>query len=92
MSGRLNWSARENWVDKVGGLPNLIERVAIHIMESGRPRHIAIPAAINWVKYICATGDVKNWAGRQNVNAPSRAAACKAVAEWNAKKARARAS
>lgn len=90
--GKLNWSPRENWVDKVGGLPKLIERVAIHIMESGRPRHIAIPAAVNWVKRICATGDVKNFPGIQNVNGMSRAACCKAVAEWEAKKARARAS
>ena len=70
----------------------MIERVAKHIMANGGGgRERAIPAAINWVKWICTTGDVKNWPGTQNVNAPSRAEACKAVAEWEAKKARARA-
>lgn len=86
--GRLNWSPRENWVEKHGGLPRLIERVAIHIMEHGRPREQAIPAAINWVKWICTTGDVKNFPGTQSVNPPSRAEACKAMAEWQALKAR----
>lgn len=90
--GKLNWSPKQNWVDRVGGLPKLIERVAIHIMENGRPREEAIPAAINWVKWICTTGDVKNFPGVQSVNAPSRAEACAAVAEWEAMKARARAS
>jgi hypothetical protein len=42
------------------------------------------------VKRMCATGDT-DWPGRQNVNAGSRAEACAAVADWEAKKARAHA-
>ena len=42
------------------------------------------------VTHNCASGDT-NFPGKQNVNAKSRAAACKAVAEWEAKKAAARA-
>lgn len=78
-----------NWVEEdTKGLPGLIRRVARHIEDSGRPLDEAIPAAVNWVKHVCSTGDVENFPGRQNVNAPSRAAACRAVAEWNALKAR----
>lgn len=86
--GRLNTSPRKNWVEDEGGLPRKIEHVAIEIMKSGVPKHVAIPAAINWCKYICRTGDVENWRGKQNVNAPSRAEACAAIAQWNAMKAR----
>lgn len=90
--GRLNWSPKSNWIESVGGLPEEIESVAVHIMEtSGKPREHAIRAAVEWVKYICATGDVKNWPGIQKVSPPKRARACNAVAEWEAKKAAAHA-
>lgn len=78
-----------NWVeDDPKGLPRLVRRVARHIERRGRPLSIAIPAAINWVKHVCRTGDVENFPGLQRVNPVSRAAACRAVAEWNALKAR----
>lgn len=91
-SRSLNRSPRKNWVDRDSeGLPPLVRRVARHIERSGRPLSVAIPAAINWVKHVCSTGDVENFPGLQRVNPVSRAAACRAVAQWDALKARNRA-
>jgi hypothetical protein len=50
----------------------------------------AIAVAVNVVKRMCASGDV-NFPGPQQVNPKSRAQACKAVAEWEAKRAGSRA-
>lgn len=82
--GRLNWSPRENWIDQNGGLPRYIEDIAIAIMRStGYPRERAIPIAIN---------RVKRWAkGLDGVNADTQAKAIKALAEWEAMKAKAKA-
>jgi hypothetical protein len=87
MRGRLNVSPKENWVDKVGGLPDYIDRIAVHLVEKGMSRSHAIAVAVNAAKRMCATGDL-NFPGSQNVNPGSRAEACKAVAEWEAKKAK----
>lgn len=85
----LDRSPKENWVDKVGGLPSYIERIAKHLhFEKGMSISRAIAVAVNVVKRMCATGDL-NFKGAQQVNAGSKAQACKAVAEWEAKKARA---
>lgn len=84
--GRLNVSPKENWVDKVGGLPDYIDRIAVHLVEKGMSRSHAIATAVNAAKKMCATGDV-NFPGHQDVNPGSRAEACKAVAEWEKKKA-----
>jgi hypothetical protein len=80
-----------NWVDDVGGLPQYIKRIQKHLAEKGMDESRAIATAVNVVKKMCATGDV-NFPGKQEVNAGSRAEACAAVAEWEEKKARARAS
>ena len=80
-----------NWVQKAGGLPDYICRIAKHLVEKGRPVGEAIAAAVNAVKKACATGDL-NFPGVQQENAGSRAEACAAVAEWESKKAKARAS
>ena len=81
----LDWSPKRNWVDKVGGLPDYIERIAKQLMaRRGMSRQRAIATAV---------ATVKRWArGGGNVKADIRAQAAKAVAEWEAKKARARAS
>lgn len=81
---------KQNWVDRVGGFPpgNWIYRAAIHIHEKGASIGTAIATAVNAAKKMCSTGDT-NWPGHQQVNAPSQADACKAVAEWEAMKARA---
>lgn len=88
--GGLDRSSKENWVDKAGGLPSYIERIAKHLhYEKGMSISHAIATAVNVVKKMCATGDI-NFPGKQNVNGGSRAEACAAVAQWESKKASAR--
>jgi hypothetical protein len=83
--GSLNWSPKRNWVDKASGLPSYIESVAVALVRGGMPRERAIPAAVSVIKKTCATG---LWGGRPNakVSPAIRGAACKAAAEWEAKK------
>lgn len=72
-------SKTSNWVARVGGLPNYIQNVAKGIMKSGKSESEAIASAIA----IC-----KRWAaGGGGVHPEVRAAAAKAIAEWEAKKA-----
>lgn len=88
----LDRSPKENWVDRAGGLPMYIRRIANHLhQEKGKTIGHSIAIAVNAVKKMCATGDV-NWPGAQQVNAKSRAEACAAVASWERKKAGARVS
>lgn len=75
-----------NWVEKAGGLPSYIKRIAKHLQKKGFDESRAIATAVNATKRMCATGDL-NFPGVQQVNAGSRAQACEAVAEWEAKKA-----
>lgn len=64
----------DNWVERAGGLPDYIERVAKHIhYEGGKEISRAIAMAIS---------QVKKWA------AQGKAEAVKAVAQWEALKAR----
>jgi peptidoglycan hydrolase-like protein with peptidoglycan-binding domain/ssDNA-binding Zn-finger/Zn-ribbon topoisomerase 1 len=82
---------KQNWVDKAGGLPSYIERIAKHLhYEKGMTIGRAIAVAVNAVRKMCASGDV-NFPGAQQVNVKSRAQACAAVASWEKKKASARA-
>ena len=80
-----------NWVERAGGLPKYIKRIAKHLQKKGMSESRAIATAVNAAKKMCATGDL-NFPGKQNVNAGSRAEACAAVASWEAKKAKAKAS
>lgn len=81
--GRLNWSPKVNWVEKEGGLPRYIEKVAIGIMKSGKTREQAIPIAIS---------RIKRWAaGLDNVNKDTQAKASAALAQWLAMRAKAKA-
>jgi hypothetical protein len=67
------------WHHKGLMLPPYVQNVARGIMKSGRPKSMAIAAAI---------GTVKRWArGGGDVSPEVRAAAAKAVAEWTALKA-----
>ena len=69
----LERSPKENWVEKAGGLPNYIRRIAKHIhSDSGLSISHAIAAAVNRVKVLCAKGNAE---------------ACAAVASWEKKKA-----
>jgi hypothetical protein len=73
----LDRSPKENWVDKVGGLPDYIKRIAKHIhYDSGLSISHAIAAAVERVKVLAAKGNPE---------------AIKALAEWNAKRARSKA-
>lgn len=66
-----------NWVDQEGDLPPYIDRIAKHIhSDSGLSRSHAIAAAVERVKVLAAKGNPE---------------AIKAVAEWNAKRASAKA-
>jgi hypothetical protein len=76
-----------NWVKQAGGLPKYIKRIAKHLQEKGMDESRAIATAVNAAKKMCATGDL-NFPGKQSVNTGSRAEACAAVAEWEAKKAK----
>lgn len=88
--GRQELATEFNWVEDTGGLPKYIKRIAKHLREKGMTEGHAIASAVNAAEKMCATGDL-NFPGKQDVNPGSKAEACKAVAEWNAKKARAKA-
>lgn len=77
---------KKNWVEKAGGLPKYIKRIAKHLQEKGMEQSRAIATAVNAAKKMCSTGDV-NFPGKQEVNAGSKAEACAAVAEWEKDKA-----
>lgn len=76
----LNTSPGKNWVEKSGGLPNYICHIARAVMKSGKSRSSAIAIAVSRTKKWAAGGD--------KVNADTRAKAAKALAEWNALKAK----
>jgi hypothetical protein len=78
-------SKTSNWVARAGGLPNYIQHIAHDLVEKrGKSESQAIQMAIGIVKRWCRGGG--------DVKPDTRAAACKAVAEWTALKAKAHAS
>lgn len=83
----------KNWLEQTGTghLPRYIKRISKHLRRKGMAESHAIAVAVNAAKKMCASGDV-NFPGKQSVNAGSRAEACAAVAEWESKKAQARAT
>jgi hypothetical protein len=79
----LNKSPKKNWVDKAGHLPNYICHIAKAVGKHGHSTSGSIAIAI---------GTVKKWAaGGGGVNADTRAKAARAVAQWEALKAKAHA-
>lgn len=73
-------STTSNWIAKLGGLPAYIQNVAKGILKRGKTESQAIQMAI---------GVIKNWAsGRGKVSPEVRAAAAKALAQWEALKAK----
>lgn len=73
-----NKPGKTNWVEKTGGLPAYIKRVAKHIAaDSGLSEGHAIAAAHNWCVKQAAKGNAE---------------AAAAIAQWNAQAAAARAS
>jgi hypothetical protein len=77
-------SRTSNWVAKEGGLPKYIRMVAHALVRQGKSESRAISMAI---------GIVRNWAeGKgKGVSPKVKAAAAKAIAEWEAKRAHAKA-
>lgn len=68
-----------NWVEKAGGLPRYIRKIAEDLHAKGHDVGKAIQLAV---------GIVRNWAeGKGNVSAKTRAKAAAALAEWERKKA-----
>jgi hypothetical protein len=77
---------KKNWVDKVGGLPKYIREVAKGIRKSN-------PSWSESRRIATAVNQIKRWAaGGGNVTAKTRAKAAAALAEWEAKKAAAKAT
>lgn len=76
----LDSSPKKNWVENSGGLPNYICRIARAIMRGGKTRSQAIAIAVSRAKKWAAGGD--------DVDADTRAKAAKAVAQWEALKAK----
>jgi hypothetical protein len=72
----------DNWIERAGGdLPSFVRAIAHALIRQGRPKSQAIAIAI---------GTIKRWAaGGGDVTAQTRAKAAKAVAEWEALKAKA---
>lgn len=74
----LDSSPKKNWVERSGGLPNYICRIARAIMRGGKTKSQAIAIAVS---------RVKKWAaGADDVDADTRAKAAKALAQWEALK------
>lgn len=79
----LDESPNSNWVEKEGGLPEYICRIAKAIKRSGRPTSQAIAIAVSRVKKWAAGGD--------DVTVKTRAKAAAALAQWEKIKAKAKA-
>ena len=78
-SASLDRSPRENWTERAGGLPAYVREVARAIERGGKTLSRAIGIAI---------GRIKAWRTDPNVTAETRAKAVKAIAEWDALKAK----
>lgn len=70
-----------NWVQDVGGLPEYICEIARAIKRSGKSTQNAIQIAVSRVKV---------WATGKGVDSDTQAKAAKAVAQWNAKRKKAK--
>lgn len=75
-----NWIERAGPGGKGGKLPNYICKIAKGVMKSGKSKSQALSIAVSRVKAWAAGGD--------DVNADTRAKAAKAVAQWEALKAK----
>lgn len=76
----LDRSPKKNWVERAGQLPAYIQHIAKDIHEErGLPLDQAIPIAISRVKV---------WATGKGVSKETQAKAAKALAEWEALKAK----
>lgn len=79
-SASLDRSPKKNWVENAGNLPPYIRKLARAIEKDGHSLSSAIAIAISRAKAWAAGGD--------DVDADTRAKAAKAVAQWEALKAK----
>lgn len=83
----VNKPGKTNWVERSGGLPSFIKRIAKHLVsERGYNESRAIATAVSQCKKVCATG--RTFGGQQSVSPAARQRYCKAAAEWEAKRAK----
>jgi hypothetical protein len=84
-----NDPAKTNWWEKVGGLPDLVTRVAKHLVsEKHKTESTAIATAISQIRKVCSTG--MTFGGKVKVHPDTKAEYCKAAAEIEAKRAAAK--
>lgn len=77
----------DNWVERAGGLPDYIERIAKHLhYERDYSISRAIATAVNTVKRWARGGTVTAHGTTKRITSRTQALAAKAVAEWEAKK------
>lgn len=77
----------DNWVERAGGLPSYIERIAKHLhYEKGFSISRAIATAVNTVKRWAKGGTVTKHGTTKRISPQTQALAAKAVMEWEAKK------
>lgn len=81
-----NKAGKTNWVEKAGGLPSYIKRIAKHLQANGHSTGSAIATAVNTVRRWAAGGTVTAHGGPK-VSAKTQALAAAAYAEWKAKAA-----
>jgi hypothetical protein len=78
-SASLDESPKENWVERGGGLPPYVRKLARAIMKTGKSKSQAIAIAISRIKKWAAGGD--------GVDADTKAKAAAALAKWEKLKA-----
>lgn len=76
----LDRSPKKNWVEKSGSLPPYIREIAREVEKSGKSLSQAIAIAVSRVKKWAAGGD--------DIKADTKAKAAKALAQWDALKAK----
>lgn len=82
----------DNWVEQVGGLPDYIERIAKNLhYTKGMTISRSIAVAVNTVKRWARGGTVTKNGTTKRITPATQAKAAAAVADWERKKAQARA-
>lgn len=81
-----NDPSKTNWVERAGGLPQYIRRIAEHLHGQGMSVSRSIAVAVNTVKRWARGGPARK-GGPGHVTAKTMAEAAAAVADWERKKA-----
>lgn len=95
--GWVDLPGNRNWVDESGGTQRDLKAVALWLMAKGFSQSHAIAVATNVIRRWCRggasgnPGDNLNWPGEQTATVRTRMRGCKAVLEYNAKRALAKA-